>query len=251
MCRYLLPMLTPKLQSAIDDCYDAFAQFPLPAKLDVSPLRNGREILTTLSSAPLRQLTGEQVGPYAGWAMTTVGNDRDYRHFLPRIFELSVTDPVWLGAESPVMAEKLNRASWRAWPAEQRDAVLRFFRSAFDAVLSVHPDEGQPADLWFCGLVKLGESASLTFQLWGSNQSPNAALHLASFVIDEAKHLQRYEEVRGPFWDDVDAATRRDVAKRLTSEDIKVFLKAAADQVSEEDRFYRIDSALSNLERHF
>jgi hypothetical protein len=244
-------MLTSKLQSAIDDCYEAFAVFPLPAKIDASPLHNAGEILATLSSAPLRKLTGEQVGPYASSAMTTVGDDRDYRHFIPRIFELSVTDPAWLGGEPPVMANKLIRASWRSWPTQQRDAVLHFFRAAFDAVLSMHPHQGQSADLWFCGLVKLGESASLTFELWRSNHSANAALHLASFVIDEAKHLQRHEEVRGPFWDDIDADIRRDVAKRLTSNDNKTFLRAANDQVSEEDRFYLIESALSNLERQF
>jgi hypothetical protein len=244
-------MLTTKLQSAIWDCYEAFAAFPLPTKLDASPLRNAREILATLSAAPLRNLTGEQLGPYASWALTTVGDDQDYRHFLPRIFELSVTDPVWLGGEPPVMADKLDRASWRSWPSKERDAVLRFFRAAFDAALGMHPDQGQTADLWFCGLVRLGESASLTFELWRSNRSPTAALHLASFVIDEAKHLQRHQEVRGAFWDDIDTDVRRDVANRLTSEDNKAFLQAAAGQVSEEDRFYLIDSALSNLERQF
>jgi hypothetical protein len=128
---------------------------------------------------------------------------------------------------------------------------LCFFRAAFDAVLGMHPDEGQSADLWFCGLVKLGESASLTFELWRSNRSPNAALHLASFVIGEAKHLHRHEEVRGPFWDDVDTDIRRDVAKRLISDDNKAFLQAATVEISEEDRFYLIDSALSNLQRQF
>lgn len=245
-------MLSPKLQSAIDECYETFSSFPLPARLDASPLRDSGEILATLSSAPLRALTGEQLGPYASWALTTVGDDRDYRHFIPRIFELSVTDPVWLGGEPPVMADKLNRASWRSWPVEQRDAVLRFFRAAFDAMLGMHPDEvAESAALWFCGLVKLGESASLTFQLWRSNRSSNAALHLASFVIDEAKHLQRHQEIRGPFWDDVGADIRRDVANRLKSDDNKAFLQAASDQVSEEDRFYLIESALSNLERQF
>jgi hypothetical protein len=244
-------MLTAKLQSTIAESYEVFAVCPPPKKLRASPLRDADEILATLTSAPLRQLTAAQVGPYASWALSTVGNDRDYRHFLPRIFELSVTDPVWLGGEPPIMANKLNRASWRNWPADQRNIVLRFFRAAFDAVLAIHPEEGQAADLWFCGLVKLGESASLTFELWRSSTSSNAALHLASFVIDEAKHLQRHQEVRGAFWDDVDADVRRDVANRLASGDTKSFLQAAADRVSADDRFHYIDSALANLERQF
>jgi hypothetical protein len=240
-------MFTTKLQAAIADSYNAFAAFPLPAKLDTSPHRDGNEILATLSSAPLRELTGEQVGPYASWAMTTVGNDRDYRHFLPRILELSVTDRACWGADPPVMANKLNVASWRSWPAQQRDAVLRFFRAAFDAVLSTRPEEYWDFDLWFCGLVKLGDSASQTFELWRSNRSPKAALHLASFAIGQAKNLQRYGEVRGPFWEDVDTDIRRDVARHLTSDDNKAFLQAATDQVSAEERIDLIHPAFVSM----
>ena len=38
-----------------------------------------------LTSAPLKELTGEEIGPYSGYAITTVGDADDYRHFLPRI----------------------------------------------------------------------------------------------------------------------------------------------------------------------
>lgn len=97
----------------------------------------------------------------------------------------------------------------------------------------------------------LGESASLTFQLWRSNHSPNAALHLASFVNGEAKNIARHSAVRGPFWGDVAISIREDVAARLASDDNKKFLRAAANMVSDEDRFYLVDAALANLETQF
>src|SRR5690348_5088149 len=96
------------LRDAIEQYYAAFAAKPRPQKLEASPLRDPGAILATLTAAPLRELTGEQIRPYSGWAMTTVGTDRDYRDFLPRIFELAVIDPVWLGAEPPIMASRLN-----------------------------------------------------------------------------------------------------------------------------------------------
>ena len=239
------------LRDAIERCYAEFASMPRPQKLHASPLRDADEILRTLTSAPLRELTGEQVGPYSGWAITTVGNDRDYRHFLPRIFEIAVTDSVWLGVEPPIMASRLNMAEWRTWPAEQQSAVLHFFRAAFDAVVERHPHEGQSADDWFCGIVVLGELPSLTFERWRSSASPNAALHMASFIIDEAKHLSRNAEVRCSFWDDVNEDVRREVAKLLMAEPTNHFLQAAAGQVSEEDRFYFVDAALAELQRQF
>jgi hypothetical protein len=239
------------LRDAIERSYSEFASMPRPQKLHASPLRDADEILRTLTSAPLRELKGEQVGRYSGWAITTVGDDRDYRHFLPRIFELAVTDPVWLGAEPPVMASRLNMATWRTWPAQQQAAALHFFYAAFDAVVERHPHGGQSADDWFCGIVTLGESASPTFERWRSSASPNAALHMASFIIDEAKHLSRHAEVRGPFWEDVSGDVRREVATLLTAERTTDFLQAAAGHVSDEDQFYFLDAALAELQRQF
>jgi hypothetical protein len=239
------------LRRAVEQCYTAFASFPHPSKLHASPLRDGNEILRTLSSAPLRELSGEQIGPYSGWAITTVGDERDYRHFLPRIFEISVSDPAWLGVVPPVMASRLNMGSWREWPAEQRAAALKFFRAAFAAVIERHPHSAHAADEWFCALVTLGESPSLNFERWRSSKSPHAALQLASFVINEARHLVRHEEVRGSFWEDVPEGKRREIAALLVSDAARHFLEAASGRVSEEDRFFLVDAALAELQRQF
>ena len=239
------------LRDAIERNYSAFASMPRPQKLDASPFRDAGKILCTLTSAPLRELKGEQVGPYSGWAITTVGDDRDYRHFLPRILELAVTEPGWLGAEPPVMASRLNLATWRSWPADQQGAILHFFRAAFEAVVERHPQQGHSADHWFSGLVTLGESASLTFERWCASSSPNAVLHMASFIIDERNHLRRHAEVRGSFWENLSADVRREVAKLLTAERTADFLQAAEGQVSDEDKFYFLDAALAELQRQF
>lgn len=237
------------LQAAIENAYTAFAKVPFPRRLDASPYRDGDGTLAALSAAPLRALSGEQIGPYAGWAITTVGSADDYRHFLPRIFELSVLDPTWLGIEPPIMADKLLRAQWRQWPSAQRSAVLDFFRAAFRWAIERHPDEYVQADLWCCGLIILGDSPALTFERWQASVSPNAALNLASFIIGEAKHLRRHGEVRAPFWGDIDIAVRQDVARRLTAQETKVFLQSAATRASADDCFYLLDAAIAELSR--
>ncbi|WP_292341355.1 hypothetical protein [Mesorhizobium sp.] len=47
--------MQPELQRLIDDCYAAFASDPPPRSLHASPLRDA-------VAAPLRELTGEQLG---------------------------------------------------------------------------------------------------------------------------------------------------------------------------------------------
>jgi hypothetical protein len=240
------------LRDAIEQSYTAFAGMPCPAKLETSPLRDGREILQALTSAPLRELSGEQVGPYSGWAITTVGDHRDYRHFLPRIFELAVTDPVWLGTEPPVIASRLNMAEWRTWPTDQQSAMRCLFHAALDAMVERHPDDwpSEAAD-WFCGIATLGEAVAQPFERWRTSSSANAALNMASFIISEAKHLRMHREVRGSFWEEVGHDVQQEVAALLLDERTKVFLQSAAERVSEEDRFYHVDAALAELGRQF
>lgn len=73
----------PELNSAIDLCYEVFGTHPTPRSLNASPIRDAKAILQTLTSKPLRELSGEAIGPYSGYALTTVGNANDYKHFLP------------------------------------------------------------------------------------------------------------------------------------------------------------------------
>lgn len=239
------------LRAALEQCYEVFASVPRPYKLDASPLRNADEILDTLTAAPLRQLSGEEIGPYSGWAITTVGSERDYRHFLPRILELAITDPVWLGAEPPIMASKLISAGWKGWLREQHEAVLQFFHAAFEAVIEMHPEEALSADVWLCGLVHLGEPPAPLMERWCSSVSPNAALQMADFIKSEAKDLVRHGAVGGPFWEEADEKAKMEIGQWLKSERVARFLNSAAGQVSEEDRFFYIDAALSELTRQF
>lgn len=236
------------LRDAIERSYAAFAAMPRPEKLEASPVHDADDILRTLTSAPLRDLTDQQLALYSHSVITTIGDDRDFRHFLPRIFELSV-GPAWTGAEPAVIASRLNMASWRDWPEEQRSAILQFFRSAFATAIDRHPNYDNIAVDWFSGLTILGDSPSLIFERWRSTRSINAALNLAAFIIDEAKHIRRHHEVRAPFWEAVMPEVRRDMAERLASETTREFLAAARSDVSEEDRFYLLDAAMAELQR--
>lgn len=236
------------LRDAIEACYRAFAEFPVPRTLAASPLRDAKAILHTLTAAPLRQLEEEQIGPYAGWAMTTVGNARDYCHFAPRIFELSIDQPYWLGTEPVVMASKLVMADWRDWPADRRRAVLDFFHAAFAFSRVRHTDETEDASLWLAALVMLGEPLAPLFEAWRAEPSANAALQIANILSREGKQLYRHGEMRAPFWDEVDIDARCTFARLLLSGDTRALLESAMLHFTDEDRWV-LDTALAELDR--
>ena len=243
-----MPAAETALRDAIEACYRAFAAFPVPRKLEASPLRNAGAILRTLTSAPLRQLPDEAIGPYSGWAMTTVGNAADYCHFVPRILELSIDNPGWLGTGPVVMAGKLVMAGWRDWPANRRHAVLGFFHAAFVLTRVRHSDEIDDASLWLAALVTLGEPVAPLFEAWRDEPAANAALQIALVIQSEGKQLYRHGEVRGAFWEDIDVDARRTFARLLLSDQTRALLEKAVPRVAEEDRWL-LDAALAELDR--
>ena len=73
--------------------------------------------------------------------MTTVGVVKDYKHFLPRIFELAVDNAPRIGAEPAVIVGKLRIGLWDGWPEEERLAIRAAFLAAWEWVLGQKPSD--------------------------------------------------------------------------------------------------------------
>ena len=224
---------------AIDGAYDAFAPYERPAVLDAAPSRDGAAILRTLSAAPLRHLSGEQIGPYSGWAITTVGSEEDYKHFLPRILEQAVRDPAWMGTDPAVIAQRLARAEWRTWPRTERDAVCGLYWAAWEQARQSHPDETSASD-WLCGLGALGEDIGKALAQWLSPPSAHAALQVAQLTI--AMNEQLSGEEPQDSWSYV--TDRRTVLDWLASDGVRATLSDIAHAVAPQD-VWQIDAALA------
>ncbi|MDX8492258.1 hypothetical protein RFN29_11760 [Mesorhizobium sp. VK22B] len=234
--------MQPELQRLIDDCYAAFASYPPPRKLHVSPLRDSVAILESLTSAPLRELTGEQIGPYAGWAMTTVGDVADYKHFLPRILEQAVRESLWTGTDPPIIANRLKMAQWQDWPDAERGAIRALFAGAFSQAIEGHPDDGDDAEDWICGIAILDLSLSATLDAWLAAPSMNAALQLATFLTRSC--MFEADPVERAYWSYVDAPTAHLVRRWLLSDRILQRLSSARGWTMPSDQWL-IDKALA------
>lgn len=172
------------LTAALDGAYAAFAGYPRPLKMDASPTRDPSKIVATLSSVPLRELSGEQIGPYAGWALTTVGSVPDYKHFLPRILEQAVRAPQWMGTDPRVIAARLKRAEWHNWPASERAAIRALFGCAWDQSSLEHPDlSGADASSWLCAHAALGEEIQPMLAHWIQGARDGAVLQIAKLAL--------------------------------------------------------------------
>ncbi|QUD86347.1 hypothetical protein [Phenylobacterium montanum] len=234
------------LALALDNAYAAFASYPPPIELEAAPTRDPKAILASLSAAPLRHLAGEQIGPYAGWAMTTVGTVLDYKHFLPRILEQAVMNNVWMGTEPTIIAQRLEMASWRAWPQEEQEAVESVFQASWSWARQLNPEDGGDAASWFCGLAVLGLDVQAAISDWLTPPPPEPGLQLALLVQDASGLLSRLDEELG-YWSYVSEATREIVINWLLSEPVRASIEASLEMVEDFDRL-SVQSALKTLD---
>ena len=211
---------------AIERLYQLFTPYPAPVRLEASPLRDADAIQRALRSAPLRELEGEQVLPYATWAITTVGGADDYRHFLPRIIELALDDPPDTGAEPAVIAGKMDlpRRNGR-WTAEERAAVRAAFLAAWGWALAQDPARID-AERWLVGLARMGGVAD-ALDIWRNSPSPHAVGHLAQIVCENKRFLGDGRGFESGFWDGVAPEVRKVVTDWMRSADVRQWLGAA------------------------
>jgi hypothetical protein len=120
------------LQQAVEGLYLAFGGYSL-SSLEGCPCCVSVADKGKVTHRALRELTQDDLGRYAGKAMTTWGTVDDFKHFLPRLFEL--TAAFRAPYEEYVVLSKLDYGRWRTWPPAEVAAVERYLLTLWDVVL--------------------------------------------------------------------------------------------------------------------
>jgi hypothetical protein len=69
----------------------------------------------------VRELSDDDLGRFPGKALTTWGDEEDFKHFLPRIIETSILTPDGLFEENFFF--KIESAKFKSWPEEEKEVV--------------------------------------------------------------------------------------------------------------------------------
>jgi hypothetical protein len=179
-------LATDAIESAVERLYSVFASYSANLA-DRSPHAGITEAdAAKLQSRPLRELAVSDLDRYMRSALTTWGGVSEFKHFLPRIFELVVRRPT---AIDPLVFEKLDAAEWRSWPREEQDAVEIYLAALWRWALALSPDVVNAGDL-LRGIGLSGHDLAPWLDVWRRDRSPTATDQLALFVVDMDNDLQ-------------------------------------------------------------
>jgi hypothetical protein len=126
-----VPAPKPKIMTdAITNLYSVFNRYPSRSKTSPNHTLVPKEAL----SKRLTDLTADDLKDYGlFWE-----NVDDFRHFLPRVIELT-TEAESVQLPMGVVYSSLTYALWRSWPKDEQDAIERFLDSWWKATLSFFP----------------------------------------------------------------------------------------------------------------
>lgn len=226
----------------IANLYAVFSRYPVPAHHGC-PCCVTEEDTRRLASSPLRELTCDALGRYAFKALTTWGTVDGFKHYLPRLLELTKAED---GLAPRVVFGKLEYARWTSWPSVERDVVRGFLGLVWALALATPPTE-LAAGEWLKDIAQAESDLGPYLGRWEADPSRRASLHLAELALQHAEALRRPGVVLpgtwpiGP-WHQVEAwLLSPGTSERLE----RTFFEAGDDGPAEE----RLGAACDALER--
>jgi hypothetical protein len=209
---------TLELQTAIESLYTIFASYPLRANTGPCPCCHSAYDEQRLHAKPLRKLSVDDLEDFATGAMLVWGGTDDFKHFLPRIFELAVEQPDTF-VDPQVALNKLHYGDWRGWPDEEQRGIEHFLTVVWDSVLdSEHDSCDMEVEDWLCGFAQAENHLSPFLDKWIATETDNARLNLAAFIADTDFATSRevpdgYWRMRSELFWEVAAWVRSDAVK--------------------------------------
>jgi len=113
-----------ELKIAIEDLYDTFSIYPFKSTMKGCPCCVSDTDEEKIHSKQLRDLNEDDLSRYAFKAMTTWGDTDDFKHYLPRIFELLATTDFIV--DTFVVLGKLKYGKWQEWSDKEKKAITNF-----------------------------------------------------------------------------------------------------------------------------
>jgi hypothetical protein len=181
--------MTQRLKNSIEVLYNVFSKYKGNPNMEGSSnYDNLEEWNKELFSKELNELSAQDLLRFAGKVMTTWGRVDDYKHFLPRIFELTAElDPPY---EVWIAFDKLNYGNWDKWEENERNAIYNYMLSLWDNLVT---DDSEKAEWffieYFSSIARFYPKFSDILNIWEHKTGRAPTKHLTEFILNEREKL--------------------------------------------------------------
>ena len=179
---------TDDIKLAVFELYRAFAHYKGVPDDDFCDHCIADEQQANLYSKPLEELAVDDLAMYAFKAMSTWGGVNQFKHFLPRLFELLAFDKDADRLWPEVLISKLDHAKWGQWPDNENAQVRSYLKALWQYALTEYPYPVEISELLW-GIARAGVDVREYLELWRNLDTITAVRHLAEFV--ELAHMTK------------------------------------------------------------
>ncbi len=167
--------------------------------MEASPMYDEKEVAKwnqIISSKPLAELTGEELHFFVFKVCYTWGDVNDYKHFLPRVFEL-IAQYKEGEIEAWIAIEKLSYCNWEDWKKPEYEAILNYLNSLWVQLIN----EEEVDALWnfeelFTSIAKVHPAFNYMLKEWEESKSVASTLRFCEFIGGTATELTRRGQVK-------------------------------------------------------
>ena len=217
------------MDDAIINLYSTFAHYRIGDDFTGCDCCVGPEHSAKLAAPPLRDLTYDDLESYSRKAISTWGTTHHFKHFLPRLLELTIEHRDDF-LDLAVVFGKLANAQLDAWPQREQDAVNRFFAEYWayqlnDSIVGAFEDS---IDTVLCAISNAVSSVQLFLDTWIATRTSNAKRHLAAFILNNDDALIKKGHLSNAFWD-ISGTPHYEVVQWLQADALLGYIDGADD----------------------
>lgn len=185
----------------VENLYQVFEPYRVTKSFQTCDM----EILTVTElqnlKGELRQLTPPDLDRFAWKALTTWGAITDFKHFLPRLFELALRWPTQFDSLE-VLFGKLQYGRWDTWPDDEQRAI-REYLPVFWASAIEHPVTDAlncSADIALCALGNTDVDLLPFLEFWRNSKCPSSRAQMSRFMECNQNVLKAPGTLANSFW---------------------------------------------------
>lgn len=163
-----------------EELYGVYATVPLDPGVDFCDHCVTEAEVRALHTTPLRELTPEHLGPLLFSSTTTWGDIAYFRHFLPRLLELTAAGAMNDWSYPSFLPRRLLLSREHDTPG-QTVAIDRFLTGWWARTLATWPPACEAAEVYDT-LAEIGVSPARLLAAWPPAPVVSGARHLAAFA---------------------------------------------------------------------